>query len=594
MEKIRNFSIIAHIDHGKTTLSDRLLEITNTVEKRKMHEQMLDVMELERERGITIKMQPVTMTYKNEYIFNLIDTPGHIDFSYEVSRSLFAVDGALLLVDSTQGVQAQTLSVLKYVNKQNLAIIPVLSKVDSPLARVEEVSKEMCNILNCKNEDIVETSGKTGLGIEKLMERIISNIPPPRPDDKKGPRALIFDYSYSGHTGMIAYVRVFDGEFKKGDSLYLTSGKEKFICQDIGILSPSKISRKSIKTGEIGYITTGIKNPKSALVGDTISLQNGRKDAFKGYMKPLSVVWASIFPKDAAEFTILNKALDELSLSDSSLSYQEESSLALGKGFRCGFLGMLHIEIITERIRREYNIEIIITSPTVDYTLQEKGKEKYIVTNPAKFPENVKGVIIQEPWVELEIFTPEKYFSALIQLFMEYEVNFIDSKNIGGDRTQIRAEMPLRELVRNFFDNLENISSGYASFSYKRIGERSASVVRLDVFIAEKLFPAFSQIVSKRRVEKCAKKLSQTVANNIPRAMFTFKVQVVSEGKIISSKGISAMRKDVTAKLYGGDVTRRMKLLEKQKKGKAKMKNIGVVNVPHKVFLKILKDQNSL
>lgn len=591
-KNIRNFSIIAHIDHGKSTLADRMLEITGTVPERKMKEQVLDSMELERERGITIKMQPVRMEYESggqQYVLNLIDTPGHIDFSYEVSRSMNAVEGALLLVDSTQGVQAQTFSTLHAAQELGLTIIPVLSKVDSPLSRVSEIKQEVVKLLDCKEEDILEASGKTGQGVKELLEVILKKIPAPKEPASSELRALVFDFQYSNHKGIIVYTRVYDGVAKKNNRLLFRVGKEKFSALETGIFSPDETPKESLGAGEIGYIVTGIKKPGVVSVGDTIVEDGSSTKPLPGYMQPRPVIWASIFPESQDEFNNLRQALLKLKLSDASLSYEEESSLSLGRGFRCGFLGMLHLEIVTERLRREYNLELIVTTPTVFYEIQYEDGKVETVYSPQQFPEYGESVTVYEPWVKVTIITPKEYLSPLMQLLFEHEAEIGDSKNFGDERISLESTMPLRELMRNFFDKLKNVSSGFASIAYEIIETKKADVVRLDVLVAEEIVPAFSKIISRRRVEEESKQIVSRLYDNIPRQMFTTKIQAQALGRIVSSKTLSALKKDVTGHLYGGDITRKRKLWEKQKKGKKKMKERGKVNIPHDVFLKIVK-----
>ncbi|MFH0846063.1 MAG: translation elongation factor 4 [Patescibacteria group bacterium] len=571
LKDIRNFSIIAHIDHGKSTLADRLLEKTNTIEKRKMKAQLLDSMELERERGITIKMQPVRMGWKG-YVLNLIDTPGHIDFSYEVSRALRAVEGSILLVDATQGVQAQTLTTLNMAKELGIKIIPVLSKVDSPLARVDEVKEEVMTLLKCEREEILETSGKTGEGVEKLLDVILEKIPQPSSDfkDKNDFRALVFDFSYSTHRGIIVYVRVLDGEIKKNTQLIFRSIKEKFNALEVGFFSPDEIPQESLKAGEIGYIVTGIKKPGIASVGDTISLVKSELPALKGYLNPNPVVWASVYPEDSDDFNVLRLSLDKLRLSDASFSFEEESSGALGRGFRCGFLGMLHLEIITERLRREFGLELIITHPSISYEVYLKGGEKKMIYSPVFFPEHGEEEKVMEPWVSINIILPSDYLGNVLQTFYEHEVEMGDSKDFGDGRISIEAEMPLRELMRNFFDDIKSASSGFASLSYELTDYRLSNVVRLDILVAEELVPAFSRVVSEKRVQEEAEKAVEKLFEVLPKQMFVTKIQARAGGRILASRRISAMRKDVTGYLYGGDITRKKKLLEKQKRGKKK------------------------
>jgi GTP-binding protein LepA len=609
LNRIRNFSIIAHIDHGKSTLADRMLELTGTIEKRKMKEQVLDSMELERERGITIKMQPVRMEYHPEasgqsgpsgesYILNMIDTPGHIDFSYEVSRSLKAVEGVILLVDATQGVQAQTFTVLDMARAEGLAIIPVMNKIDLPVARPDEVRSEIVALLDCKPEDILSVSGKTGEGVTELLAEIIRRIPPPKSVYDQGARALVFDFEYSTHKGVLVYVRVLDGEVKKGDQLIFSAIGEKFTVLETGTFAPEKSPCDHLAAGETGYIVTGIKKAGEAKVGDTITGQSNPLPAVPGYMTPRPVVWASMYPESQDDFMALKQALERLKLSDSSLSFEEETSGSLGRGFRSGFLGMLHLEIITERLRREFGLELVVATPTISYEVENTltGKKETIYS-PHLFPDDTKNFKVMEPWIFVKIISPAAYLGQIIQLLHEHEAEILTTENFGStqqnsladSRTSLDIAMPLRELMRNFFDEVKSASSGFASFSYQLADMRQADVVKMDVLIGEEVIPAFSRIVARRRVEREAQDTAERLKNLIPRQLIVIKIQVQALGRILAARTISAMRKDVTDYLYGGDITRKMKLREKQKKGKKKMQRMGKVNIPAEVFLKMMK-----
>jgi GTP-binding protein LepA len=765
MKNIRNFSIIAHIDHGKSTLADRMLEITGTIEKRKMHDQVLDSMDLERERGITIKMQPVRMIYEvnhtdngmfdstqndaeiqksdflyeelsykirgvffdvrkklglghkeqiyhsaleiefkkanikfeskvnipinydgqkigfyqpdfviedkilielkslpeigrpqteqiwsylkgcdyklaflvnfgskdltikrivygssrlsdsahsasllrdsaktNSFILNLIDTPGHIDFSYEVSRALKAVEGSILLVDATQGVQAQTLTTLNMAREAGLVIIPALTKIDSPLARVEEVKDEVIKLLSCEREEILLVSGKTGEGVKELLDQVILKIPPPKIETDLEERdvdfsSLVFDFQYSTHRGVIVFVRAMEGKISRNSPLIFKVANEKFNAIEVGIFAPDEKPVENLSAGEIGYIVTGIKEPGIASVGDTVNHLNNTKGPLSGYFSPKPVVWASIYPESQDDFVPLKQALGKLKLSDSSYTYEEESSGALGRGFRCGFLGMLHLEIITERLRREFDLELVVTMPTITYEVTHKNPngskgtdKKEIIYSPSNFPDDGFIEKVFEPWVNVIIITPVSYVGSLMQLLYEHEANLLESENFGDDKAEIKIEMPLRELMRNFFDKLKSITSGYASISYEIQGMREANVTRLDILVADEVLPAFSRVVSKRIVAEEAENAVEKLAEIIPRQMFAMKIQGKALGRIISSRSVSAFRKDVTQHMYGGDITRKMKLREKQKKGKKKMQARGKVNIPHEVFLKMMKN----
>lgn len=570
-----------------------MLEITHTIEKRKMQDQVLDSMELERERGITIKMQPVRMEYALNgatYILNLIDTPGHIDFSYEVSRSLKAVEGSILLVDATQGVQAQTLTTLGMARDAGLVIIPVLSKIDSPLARVSEITEEVIKLLDCRVEDILLVSGKTGEGVDELLQAVIHRVPPPQLSHNSARfRSLIFDFKYSTHRGVIVFLRVLSGVVKRNDKLVFKIANRTFTGIEVGIFSPQEKPTESLSAGEIGYIVTGIKEPGIAKVGDTITEVGDSEPALEGFMTPRPVVWASVYPESQDDFNALKQALGQLRLSDSSYSYDEESSGALGRGFRCGFLGMLHLEIITERLRREFNLKLVITMPTITYEILQKNGKKNMVYSPAFFPDDGTYDKAYEPWVDMTIITPTQYLGPLMTLLYEHEAEIGESENFGSDRAQVHAKMPLRELMRNFFDTLKSLTAGYASVSYE-IGEmREANVTRLDIIVADEVLPAFSRVISRRLAEIEAEKAVEKLEAIIPRQMFAMKIQGKALGRIIASRSVSAFRKDVTQHMYGGDITRKMKLREKQKKGKKKMEGRGKVNIPQDVFLKMMR-----
>ncbi len=605
IKSIRNFSIIAHIDHGKSTLADRMLEVTGTIEQRKMKDQVLDSMELERERGITIKMQPVRMEYtlnNHKYILNLIDTPGHIDFSYEVSRALKAVEGSILLIDATQGVQAQTLTTLAMARDSGLVIIPVLSKIDSPLARVDEVRMEVAILLDIDPDSILLVSGKTGSGVSELLSEIINRIPSPKePNPEVGvsdqARALVFDFKYDNHRGVIVYVRVIDGQFEKGESLLFAVSSERFICLEVGTFSPEEESRDKIGTGEIGYIVTGIKKPGIASVGDTITFAKKPAAALPGYMNPRPVVWASVYPESQDDFPGLKQALGRLRLSDSSFSYEEESSGTLGRGFRCGFLGMLHLEIIVERLNREFDLELIVTMPSITYKVVLRNGKEETIYSPHLFPDDGNVVKIFEPWVNAKIITPSVYTSFLMPFLYEHEAIVKNTENFGDNRSSMDFEMPLRELMRNFFDDMKSLTSGYASISYE-IGEyRDADVVRLDIIVANEPMVAFCRVVSRRRVEEEAKAQVEKLQKIIPRQQFAFKIQAKALGRIISSESVSAYRKDVlmhgSKVVGGGDVSRKKKLLEKQKKGKKRQQANAKINISHDVFLKMMRSNDN-
>lgn len=589
--RIRNFSIIAHIDHGKSTLADRLLEHTATIEKRHMRDQVLDSMELERERGITIKMQPVRMHFSSggeEYILNLIDTPGHIDFSYEVSRALKAVEGVILLIDATQGVQAQTLTTLAMARREGCVIIPALSKVDSPYARVDEIRTDVARLLSISEKDILETSGKTGAGVDVLLQEIITRVPPPVESTLDEGRGLIFDFSYSNHRGVTLFVRMFDGSIKKGDALSFRVAGKRFIAQEVGVLTPRETSVSHLGAGEIGYIVTGIKEPGVASVGDTVGIERGTLPALPGYQEPRPVVWASVYPESQDDLPLLRQALERLKLTDSSLTFEEESSGALGRGFRCGFLGMLHLEIVTERLKREFSLTLIVTIPTITYEVTTaKGGAETIYT-PARFPPFGEITCIREPWILATVITTPETVSPILQILHDHEASVLETETLSDGRVQFTAEMPLRELMRNFFDRVKSVSSGYASLSYEIVEMRIADVVRLDVLVADEPVSAFARVVSRRRVEIEAERTVERLFNVLPRQLFPTKIQAQALGRIISSRTLPALRKDVTGYLYGGDITRKKKLLEKQKEGKKKLLARARVTIPADVFMKMV------
>lgn len=591
---IRNFCIIAHIDHGKSTLADRMLQVTNTVEDRKMRDQMLDTMELERERGITIKMQPVSMKYSFEgkdYLLNLIDTPGHIDFSYEVSRSLKAVEGVVLLVDATQGIQAQTLTTLRLAQEGNLHIIPVMSKIDSPLARTDEIAFEIAELLGCDPDSIQKVSGKTGEGVEDLLQSVIKEIPEPKIyfEGKHDVQALIFDFEYSNHQGVILYVRMMGGEAIKNGEYTFVQAKQRFLSTEVGIFQPQKIETNKIGPGQIGYIVTGIKQPGIARVGDTITLAKHPLEGFPGYSEPKPIVWASIYGETQDDFPNLRTALMRLKLSDSSLTFEEETSGSLGRGFRCGFLGMLHLEIITERLRREFDLDLIVTTPSIHYDVVYKTGIRETVYSPIHFPSHGDYVEVFEPWVIMQIICPTEYVSNVMQLLHDHEAVLGDSEVFGDDRLSMYIDMPLRELMRGFFDEIKSATSGYASLSYE-IGEmKKADVTRLDIYIAEEIVQAFSRVVSVKRVQEEAEIAVEKLEKILPAELFRVKIQAYHNGRIIAARSIAAVKKDVAGYLYGGDITRKMKLREKQKRGKKRMQAEGKVNISHDTFMAMMK-----
>lgn len=606
MANIRNFCIIAHIDHGKSTLADRMLEITGTIKKREMKAQILDRMELERERGITIKLQPVRMIYKdkdnNEFILNLIDTPGHVDFTYEVSRSLVAVEGAILLIDATQGIQAQTLANLYLAIEQDLIIIPVINKIDLPAADISKVKKEIISLIGCGEDDILSVSAKTGEGVKSLIDFIIvKSLAPKIKEGFNLPlRGLIFDSNYDEYKGVVAYIRIFDGEIKKGDKINLISTGAKSEALDVGVFKPDYFSTGELKTGEIGYVVTGFKEVSECKVGDTITIFSNTKE--KNKIKPLEeykevkpMVFAGIFPKEGNDFKDLSEAMERLKLNDASLVYEQEGSEALGLGFRCGFLGLLHLEICQERLKREYNLDLIVTVPSVAYRIYYKSDEKSIeyeiVRIPQKMPDQEKIEKIEEPWVTLDVIVPKEYIGNIMDLVQKKRGIYKNTEYLNDNRTILHYEIPMATILIDFYDKIKGISSGYASINYEFLDYRKADVVKMDILVAEDLIEALSTIVYRDDAYFVGKKIVKTLKETLPKQMFVLKLQAAIGGKIIASERLSAMRKDVTAKLYGGDISRKRKLLEKQKKGKKKMmaSGKGSVEIPSDAFIKILK-----
>ncbi len=589
---IRNFSIIAHIDHGKSTLADRMLELTGTIEPRRMQAQVLDRMDLERERGITIKMQPARMRWRSgtaEYVLNLIDTPGHVDFSYEVSRALSAVEGVILLVDATQGVEAQTLSVLSVAQQLGLAIIPVISKIDAPHARVDDAVSEVALLLQCPESDVLRCSGKTGAGVSAVLDAIVARVPPPAARGKAA-QALVFDFGYSDHRGVIVYLRVFSGTLRKGDTMRLVAADADFAAVEVGVLTPDESPTACLADGEIGYVVTGIKRPGIARVGDTLTLAKAPAAALPGYKTAAPVIWASVYPESQDDLVQVRQALERLRLSDSSLSYEEESSGVMGKGFRCGFLGMLHLEIIIERLKREFGLSLVVTQPTTVYRVARfDGTEEHIYA-PSRFPDDGTVRDVHEMWAKIAIIAPPAYLGGATQLLYDHEAQVGATETLPDGKVRLEARMPLRELMRGFFDRLKSASSGFASLSYELEGMHPADVVRLDVLVAEEPVPAFARIVSRRRVQHEAEAMVERLEKLLPRQLFELKIQAKAGGRIIASRRKSALRKDVTGYLYGGDITRKMKLLEKQKRGKKKMLARGTVDIPHDVFLKVVRE----
>jgi len=585
---IRNFCIIAHIDHGKSTLADRMLEITGTVAKRDMKEQLLDQMDIERERGITIKLTPVRMAF-NGYELNLIDTPGHVDFTYEVSRSLHAAEGAVLLIDATQGIQAQTLANLYLALDANLVIIPVINKIDLPNAQPEKVTAEVCNLLGCKPEEVIKASAKTGMGVKELLETVIAKIPPPQLFVEKPLRALIFDSVYDEYRGVIAYVRVFEGLIRPGSKIKFVSNGQLAESLEVGHFAPKHIKDASLDSGEIGYIVTGLHDVAQCRVGDTITLLNDTVEPLPGYKQVKPMVYAGIFCKDGSDFNKLREAVEKLKLNDAALSYEPENSSALGSGFRCGFLGLLHLEIFQERLRREFALELVVTIPSVAYKIYFKNGEIKDVYNPQDFPDPTFIDYVEEPIMKVDLFTPKEYLGSIMGLATEKRGTYINTEYLDENLAILHYYLPLTQLIVDFYDKLKSISSGYASLNYDYYGYDKADVIKMDILVAEEKVESLSLITYRDTANNVGKKIVTTLKDALPRQQFVVKIQASIGGKIIAADRLSALRKDVTEKLYGGDWSRRAKLLEKQKKGKKKMMNIGKVDIPSDVFLAVLK-----
>ncbi len=603
LEKIRNFCIIAHIDHGKSTLADRMLEITGTIDKRKMKDQILDGMDIERERGITIKLQPVTMDYQG-YQLNLIDTPGHVDFSYEVSRSLAAVEAAVLLVDCTQGIQAQTLANLYLALEQNLTIIPVVNKIDLPAADITKTKTEIIKLLGCREEEIICSSGKTGEGVAEVLDAVIKYGEPPKEligEEKQDyPRALIFDSKYDEYKGVVAYIRVFDGHIKKGDKIKLMATGAISEVLDIGIFKPDYFSTGVLNKGEIGYIVTGFKQVGDCRVGDTLTANIGVSNStsikpLSGYKEVKPMVFAGIFPSEGDNLQELRDAMERLKLNDAALVYEPEQSDAIGVGFRCGFLGLLHLEIFQERLRREYNLDLIVTVPSVAYKVYKKGGEELIVRTPQRLPEPNAIESIEEPIVTLDIITPKNYMGSIMKVTQEKRGNYknIEYISVDGDdaRVVLHYDIPMSAILTDYYDKIKSVSAGYASINYEFLEYRRADVVKMDIMVAEEPVESLATIVYRDDAYRQGREVVEILKNTIRRQMFVIKLQAAIGGKVVASERISAMRKDVTAKLYGGDVTRKNKLLDNQKKGKKKMMAMGRgrVDIPPDTFIKILK-----
>lgn len=595
-ERIRNFCIIAHIDHGKSTLADRLLELTRTVEKRKMKKQLLDTMDLEQERGITIKLQPARMAYTSsgaEYQLNLIDTPGHVDFSYEVSRSLAAVEGAILLVDATQGVQAQTIANLYLAIDQGLEIIPVLNKIDLPNADVDRRAEELVKLIGCAKDEIISVSAKTGANVERVLDRIVERIPAPDGNPMAAPRALIFDSKYDDYRGVIAYMRMVDGAFAKEDEILFKATQADGDALEVGYLTPALKATPSIGTGEIGYLVTGLKDISEVRVGDTVVLKRKAAEttALAGYKTVQPMVYAGIFPKEADDYNKLRDAMDRVSLSDAALSFEPEHNAALGFGFRCGLLGMLHLEIVQERLLREHGMDVVITTPSVAYEVTKTDGANMVITSPSDYPDPSHIRETREPWMKVDIVTPREYFGAIMTLVTDRRGIFTTTEWLDPTRAILHYEMPLASVIIDFYDRLKSISQGYASLNYEFMDYRPAKIVRLDILVAEDCVPSLSQLLHESEAQSRGREVCETLKETLPRQQYVLKIQAAIGAKVIASERLSAYRKDVTGYLYGGDVTRKMKLLEKQKKGKKKMLKMGKgkVDIPADAFIKVLK-----
>ena len=596
MKNTRNFVILSHVDHGKSTLADRFLELTGTIPKEKMRPQYLDMMDLEREKGITIKMQPVRMNYTLDaipYTLNLIDTPGHVDFSYEVSRSLVAVEGAILLVDATKGIQAQTIANLELAKRQNLEILAAINKIDSPFAKTDEVKKEISQLLNIKENEIFSISAKEGTNVKELLEAVIKKIPCPEGNNEKPLRALIFDSKYDLYKGVIAYVRIIDGETRTQDLIYLMATKTEGEVKEVGYFKPELIPQKNLVAGEIGYIATGIKEPGKVRVGDTITIQSlkSKVTALLGYTEPKPMVFASLYPENSDDYDLLKDALSKLKLNDAALIFEPETQEALGRGFRCGFLGTLHTEIISERFRREFGLNLIISTPSVAYKIINKKGKEILIKSASEWldPSQVKETL--EPWTKLEVMTPTTYLGRVLEILNNLEGKNIETKYFSQDKTLLIYEVPLREIIVGFYDKLKSQTQGFASMSYEILGYRPTDLVKLEILIAGKKEEALSQIVPQEKAFELGKKLVKKLKEILPSQLFSVALQAAVSGKIIARETMKARGRDVVAPLYGGDYTRKRKLLEKQKRGKKELKERGRIRIPSEVFLEMLKSR---
>jgi len=597
MERIRNFCIIAHVDHGKSTLADRMLQMTNTIADRDMTAQVLDSMDLEREKGVTIKASAVRMIYDAkdglDYEFNLIDTPGHVDFNYEVSRALYACEGAVLVVDATQGIEAQTLANLYLALDANLVIIPVINKVDLQSADVEGVKRDLKILLGVEDEEIIPISAKTGLGVTEVLEAIAAKIPAPIRSEAKPLRALIFDSHYDSYKGVIAYVRVFDGSLTANDKIAMMATGTKIVPVEIGIFSPSLIPIAELKAGDVGYVATGLKTVSECRVGDTIT--NAAKPAegpLPGYRHPKPMVFAGVYPVEGEDYSNLKEALEKLQLNDASLTYEPESSEALNFGFRCGFLGLFHMEIIQERIEREYDLDVVFTAPSVEYKVDLTDGSTSIIDSPADLPDEGRIKEIYEPWMSLEIFSPTEYYGVIMEMVRKRRGIYINQEYPAANRVQLNFEIPLSEIIVDFFDLLKSNTRGYASMDYQFLDYRAGDLVKLQILLNEEPVDALTAIVHSQDAYHKGQALVSKLKEIIPQQLFTIPIQAYAEGRVISRANVKALRKDVLAKCYGGDITRKKKLLEKQKRGKKRMKMVGSVEIPQEAFMAILRLEN--
>jgi len=594
VSSFRNFCIIAHIDHGKSTLADRFLELTETISKREMKEQVLDQMELEREKQITIKLQPVQMEYNDQgqkHLLNLIDTPGHVDFTYEVSRSLAACEGAILLVDASQGIEAQTLANAHLAIEQGLTIIPVVNKIDLPNAEPEKRTRELSEFLGVDQNEVLKVSAKEGKGVKEILDKVVEKIPPPKDNSKKPLRALIFDSQFDPYKGIVAYVRVFDGKLESGAELAFKASAAKIKPLELGVLKPKFAVRDRLANGEIGYLVTGLKELDQCQVGDTIVLAKDLESikSLPGYKEVKPFVYAGLFCKDGDDYPILKDALEKLRLNDAALMFEPEKSKALGFGFRCGFLGLLHLEIIQERLKREFDLDLLITAPSVSYKIELKDKKVETVHSPIELPDSNRIMKISEPWMNLEIITPEEYLGRVMELVKDKRGIYENTEYLGEKRALLKYKMPLSEVIIDFYDQLKSASSGYASMNYTLEDFHKTDLAKLEVLIASDKVEALSQLVYAKKADRIARNLAKKLKETVPKQMFEVPIQVTRNGEIIARETVRALRKDVTAKLYGGDVTRKQKLLKKQKKGKKKMKALGKIDLPQEVYWSVLK-----